>query len=221
MSLNRAALLAEVGTDLPDNGTENITPAAVRSLLTDILNNIWTLSDAQTFTGTLAIPSGSSWNLSGILQGNGGSAVSSLTLGQIPGTATNDAASAGNIGEFSLTDGTATSLSTGVAANLASHSFSAGDWDIWGIVNFNPAGTTTVSSIFCGTNGTSATLPIFPNGGLQVMQATLTTGVGQVLGTGMERYSLAGATTIYLVAAANFGVSTMTATGRLYGRRAR
>ena len=219
--MNRAALLAEVSSDLPDNTSGSITPAIFRALLTDILNNIWTLSDSQTFSGSLAVPSGSSWNLNGILVGNGSSAVSALSVGQIPGTATNDSASSGNIGEYVTATGMTIGLTTATPANITSISLTAGDWDVWADIGFTPAASTTVSALMAGTSGISATLPTVPAGGLHEIQATLTTGVPQALPVGVERYSLAGTTTIYLVAQANFAVSTLTATGKICARRAR
>jgi hypothetical protein len=84
MALNRAALLAEVLADLPDNISGSITPAMVRSLLTDILNNIWTLQDAQTAAAlaTLSTPPILT-GLTGVLYGNGTSPITVATAAQV------------------------------------------------------------------------------------------------------------------------------------------
>jgi hypothetical protein len=86
MSLNRAALLAEVLTNLPDNIVGEITPALVRATLNDILNNIWTLQDAQTAAAlaTLSTPPVLT-GLTGVLYGNGSSPVTVATQAQVAG----------------------------------------------------------------------------------------------------------------------------------------
>lgn len=84
MTENRAALLAEVGTNLPDNTSGAITPALMRQTLTDMINNMVTLLDAQTLAAimTFSVPPVMT-GLSGILQGNGSSAVTALTAAQV------------------------------------------------------------------------------------------------------------------------------------------
>jgi hypothetical protein len=220
MPLNRAALLAEVDTDLPDNTSGLITPLDLRTVLSDILNNIWTLQDSQTTSGTITF-SAIALGLTGILYGNGASAVSALAPGQIPGTATNDSATAGNVGEVVTVIGSPTSLTTGTPASLGSATLSAGDWEVWGDVYFNPGGTTTISQIAAGFSTVNNVLPTPPAGGANFINAALTTGATAALPVGRERYSLAGSTPVYLVAQAGFGVSTMAATGKITARRMR
>lgn len=150
--------------------------------------------------------------------------VGTAAVGQIPGTATNDSASAGNVGEFSsasLASGSAVSLTTVTAKDVVTLSLTAGDWDIWGDVNFAPAGTTTVTQISAWVSLTSATVPTLPALGYQNIAGSLTTGAAQTLGTGMMRVSLSGTTTVYLSALAAFGTSTMSAYGIIAARRAR
>ena len=136
------------------------------------------------------------------------------------GTTTNDNAPAGNIGEALTANSTATSLSTGVAANIASLPLTAGDWDVWGGATFHPAGTTTVSGLSCGASTSSAALPGM-TGGLVSLTPGFTTGASQTIQAGMQRISLPAPATVYMVAGATFGVSTMTADGYLSARRPR
>src|SRR5215469_14973398 len=81
------------------------------------------------------------------------------TPGQLPGTATNDNAAAGNVGEFVISTvarGSAVPLSTGTAANMTSVSLTAGDWDCTALMLFaNTAATLT--NLQAGINTTSAT----------------------------------------------------------------
>src|SRR5690349_16625741 len=65
----------------------------------------------------------------------------------LAGTATNDDAAAGKIGEYiesEVLSGSAVSLTTNTAANITSISLTAGDWDVWGAAVYQlGSGTTT------------------------------------------------------------------------------
>lgn len=80
MTENRAALQAEANANLPDNTTGAITPALVRQMILDMLSNMPTLSDTDTFaaTKTFAVPPILT-GLSGLVQANGAGAVTALT----------------------------------------------------------------------------------------------------------------------------------------------
>ena len=148
-----------------------------------------------------------------------GAITPSSTAG-IVGTTTNDNASAGSVGEYpTATNLTGVSLTSGAASNGASISLTAGDWEVSGMCQFIPAGTTTISSIIVGVNTTSATLPGAPNE--TAIQGTLTTGAQQLINTWPARISLAGTTTVYTVCQAGFGTSTMTVNGYIRARRPR
>jgi hypothetical protein len=191
---------------------------------------------SPTFTGTVTIPSGA--NISGYLTTTvaastyaaltgaaftgavsvTGAFTPSQTNGIVGTTAANNA-NAGSVGEFASNSTTGTSLTTSTAANATSISLTAGDWDIWGTVYFNPAGTTTVSQINAGISTTSATLPSL--GSYAALTATFTTGAGQILAAPMTRLSLSTTTTIYMVAQGSFATSTMTCNGYIDARRRR
>jgi len=137
----------------------------------------------------------------------------------IVGTTTNDNANAGSVGEFLQASTTGTSLTNNTNANATSVSLTAGDWDVWGVVNFVPAGTTTVNNLVASISTTSATVGAV--GTFTSMATTFTTGTVQRFSALPVRLSLPTTTPVFLVAQAGFGVSTMTADGYLYARRRR
>ncbi len=143
--------------------------------------------------------------------------------GQIPGTRTNDSASAGNIGEYitdSVDQASAIPLTTNVSANITSIALTAGDWDVWGNVVFIAANTTVVGSGFGIVTSVSATM------GATLLRGSLTTFTGDGAVTPsvpapMQRFSIAAPTTVYLVALSTFTTSTNGAFGYISARRAR
>ncbi|MDR8394969.1 hypothetical protein NE850_01345 [Paraburkholderia sp. USG1] len=140
--------------------------------------------------------------------------------GGIVGTATNNNASAGNVGEYVQSNSSGTSLSTGVPATCASLPLSAGDWDVRGTVQFVPAGTTTVSAVFAGISTTSASLGGL-TGGETGLQATFATGQQQFVTPRTVRITLASSGTVYLAGSLGFGTSTATCSGWIEARRPR
>jgi len=88
MTANRAALQAEVNANLADNTTGAITPALLRTTLNDILTGVATLLDVDTITGIKTLNPPILSGLSGLLQGNGSSAVTALTTAQAIATST-------------------------------------------------------------------------------------------------------------------------------------
>lgn len=149
----------------------------------------------------------------------------SSTVGQLPGTATNNNASAGNIGEYissSIAVGSAVSLTNNVLTNMTSVSLTAGDWDCNANILLNPAGTTTQSFSQWGLNTTSAVLPTAPGGGsTNINQAVYAGGLTATQILGPTRFSLSGTTTVYAVGQVTFATSTNAVYGFLGCRRAR
>lgn len=135
------------------------------------------------------------------------------------GTTTNDNAQTGSIGEYQTASGSGTSLTSNTFANLTSISLTAGDWDVQGFMSFIPAGTTTVSNIQGSISLTSGVTGAAGNG--TVLSLGFGTGSNQQISTPTVRVSLAATTTVYLVAASVFGVSTMTANSVIRARRVR
>lgn len=156
--------------------------------------------------------------IGGIAPGPGATAVA----GQLPGTATNNNATAGNVGEYVTATGAGVALTTATPANMVSMSLGAGDWDVSTVIQFTGNASTTVLYAEASVNTTSAT-PLNAN---TTYMANVTyfgtingSGFGVVSGT--SRFSLSTTTTVFAVAKANFGVSTMSSAGILRARRVR
>ncbi len=149
-----------------------------------------------------------------------------LDASGIAGTATNDSASAGKIGEYvsaSLAAGSATPLTTATAKTVTSISLTAGDWDVKGIIGFSVATSTTVTTVYTSISQTNNTLSgsDFDNTSL-ASASTLITGAATFRQpTPVTRVSLSATTTIYLVAYSTFATSTMSAFGAISARRVR
>lgn len=158
--------------------------------------------------------------LTGAVQVNG-TLTPNSTAGII-GTTTNNNVNAGSVGEyiFSLVPvGTPVSLTSTVAANVTSISLTSGDWDVEGICNFTN-GAATLTATACGFNSTSATIP---TDGSEAYSGVVTT-VLSTLNSATpprKRFSLAGTTTIFLVARTTFSAGTSAAFGTINARRPR
>lgn len=143
----------------------------------------------------------------------------------IEGTTTNDNAPSGYIGEViesNLTSGSAVSLTDNTAANVTSIALTAGDWDVWGNVFFQPTGATTITALDAVISTSSAGgVGGVNGGGAQGYITTFTTGFPNTMPAGFRRVLLSAPGTVYLVAKANFGASGMTAYGYIGARRAR
>lgn len=144
---------------------------------------------------------------------------------QLVGSATNDAASAGNVGELisaTVLAGAAVPLTSTVAADIATISLTAGDWDVFGEVVFVPAASTVPTVMSAWTSTTTAAFPTLPNaGGITSLSLPFTTGAVSALSAGMQRISVAAPTTVYLSARATFTTSTLAAYGFIGARRRR
>lgn len=153
-------------------------------------------------------------------------AMATAAIGQIPGSVTNDSASAGNIGEFAsgnLLVGSALNLSSAAATNVVALPLTAGDWDVWGQVIFKSGALTVVTQLDSGVGTTSGTLPALTSGGSsQLGLGGGLTGIGDTsVPVGPARISLSAAGTAFLVGALTFSVSTASAYGVIQARRRR
>jgi|SRR5215472_109471 len=151
-----------------------------------------------------------------------------VSAGQYPGTATNDSATAGNVGEYvnsTLAVGSEITFTTTTPANITSISLTAGDWDVWGVVEFDIAGTTNVTALTGAINTTSATLPTQGSPGWG--QYTAFPGTGNTVSSNPGqpilpmRQLLSTTTTVFLVGRCNFTVSTCKGYGWISARRRR
>jgi hypothetical protein len=137
------------------------------------------------------------------------------------GSATNDSAAAGNIGEYISANASAVSLTSATPKTVISISLTAGDWDVDGNLAFIAAATTIPTLFIGGINLTNNVLPTSPAQGMFELDVTTTTAGTTIQPTGRVRVSLATTTTVYLVAQATFTISTMTANGIISARRMR
>jgi hypothetical protein len=118
---------------------------------------------------------------------------------------------------YTSSAGTTTALTTDTAANMASVSLAAGDWQCWGGVGFTVS--SSASRFKVATSTTTTAFPASPAGGqveLVTSPATLITGTVQA---GVERYNLGATTTVYLVALASFGAGTVDGKGTIQCRK--
>lgn len=141
-------------------------------------------------------------------------------------------AGAGYVGEIlsqTIVAVSAVSLSTGVQANVATITLTAGDWDVTGTIQFAFGSGTTVAyaraSVSTTTGTVSATSPSAWNSGgsLSDVAGVGTGGAGASAAIPTTRMTIAnGATTqIWLVTQSAFSVSTLGAFGLLRARRMR
>jgi len=161
----------------------------------------------------------------GTVRTGGGNGVLTVdAFGQLTGTATNDNAAAGKVGEYGdASSGSPVSLTNSTAADTISFSLSAGDWDVWGHVYFTFAATTTSSALVAWLSTSSANYP----GGTKTVgyfnaPITAASGNAMTVFAPMQRITVAsGTTTVYLSCSASFGTSTLTGTGNMFRRRRR
>jgi hypothetical protein len=158
----------------------------------------------------------------GVPNSSGGG--TTLTPGQLPGTATNDNASAGNVGQIvtaNVPSGSAVSLvTTNAQVNVTSISLTAGDWDVHGDVCFTTTGS-TATNLAAGVSATSATLPSPGVEAYAQLGVAFTAGVTQCFPLAPVRASLASTTSYFLVAFGAFTGTSPAAFGTITARRAR
>ena len=144
----------------------------------------------------------------------------SPTTGGIVGTTTNNNASAGTVGELissTIAFGSAISISTATPKDLTSISLTAGDWNVWGNIGYNPSGNLT--QWYAWISSTSATLPDLSLANATSVSAGSTGFQG--ISAPTLRLSLASTTTIYLSGNVVISSGTCTFFGGIYARRVR
>ena len=148
-----------------------------------------------------------------------------IVSADVTGTATNNNAAAGKIGEYIegvLASGSALSVTSATPLDIISISLTAGDWEVSGAVIFTPDATTSITLWACGPSDTSATFDTDLAKGARIALGATVPGIPPtILNFSPIRFSLAATTTIYLVARAIFTVSTLTAYGTIRARRMR
>ncbi len=147
------------------------------------------------------------------------------STGGIIGTATNDSANAGSVGEYissTVLIGAAVPVNSGASANVTSIALTAGDWDVHGNVWTNISTGTLPTALEGGISITSATLPTRPGGGASAQWAASSSGGSNIgLVVGAVRLLLSGAANVFLVASSTFTISSNTVYGFIGARRRR
>jgi len=135
----------------------------------------------------------------------------------IVGNVTGSNVTAGSVGEYLSNTGTTVPATSATLGNVTSLALTAGDWDIGCSLGTNPAGSTTTQGLNFGLTTTSAAQPAFPN--LYFSQVSFSAGQGFQAACPTMRLNVSGSTTVYLVSATTFSVSTLTHTGYIWARR--
>lgn len=146
--------------------------------------------------------------------------------GQLTGTATNDSASAGNVGQYLssiVLSGSAVALSNGIPLDITTLALTAGDWDVSGMCATQPAAGTTTSIIICSISPTLNTLVTVPadSSGFGLNNSAQPSSGAETINTDVARISIASPTTYHLVTQVSFATSTMGAYGKIRARRVR
>ncbi len=144
----------------------------------------------------------------------------SPTTNGIVGTTTNNNAASGIVGEIlfsQILNASATGLVDNVTKNITSVILTAGDWDVWGNVTFTAS--VAAAQVACATNTVSATLPDISLID-SIVPSSPTISIAGVSAP-YRRYSVAGSTTVFLLANAIFVSGTVVASGSITARRAR
>lgn len=147
----------------------------------------------------------------------------SYTTGQLPGTTTNDSASAGNVGQYiEALQTSATNFPTNSTyGDLGSLALTAGDWNVTliGTASANGASVTSWALGIGTTTGNSAAGVTFGVNGLQGLPPTST--ALSSLSVAEFRVSLAAPATYYCKVIATYTVATPQYIGRCSARRVR
>lgn len=141
-----------------------------------------------------------------------------LSLGQIPGTATNDNASAGNMGEYiESVISTINFPSSNVVGDATSISLTAGDWDIaaFYMINRNGATVTNMATGVTTTSGNSTTGRVYGSNWVDTDPSVSLAYDNFGIMISSIRASLSGTTTYYMKYQAGYSA----ATPRLFGAR--
>lgn len=162
------------------------------------------------------------WN-NKIVGGTPGYFADSSGLKNYIGTPTNDDAPAGYVGELQ-TNNTGTPgaglVNNTVANVVAISNLPAGDWDVWGVVDYKSNAATVITSLRQGIStvggafGAQDTFSVIP---------TNVTGPANdpAIPTPTVRLKFAVATQVILVCAASFTTNTLSAYGSIFARRRR
>lgn len=112
-------------------------------------------------------------------------------------------------------------VTTVTAANAATLTLPPGDWDVHGVVKFTASGGAAPTALLAGLSTTTGAFSGAPDaGGQQSISAAFTANTANSLTTSTTRLNLTIATTVYLVAQANFPSGSVSAAGFIGARQA-
>lgn len=166
-------------------------------------------------TGTGAVSFGDSLNVTGLARFSNG----------VAGTATNDNAAAGIVGEYMshvTASGASVGMSSATTTTVDSLSLTAGDWDVTGVLDFVFGTTTSFSDITGGFSTTRSVLGVQDSGfGFSQAPSVPSAAFTQAWNLPLVRFSVSSTTKVYLVVQGTFTVSTLGAYGTIRARRVR
>lgn len=142
--------------------------------------------------------------------------------GGITGVTNGSAAAAGAIGQILSASAGPIALTSGATPNvITSIVLTAGDWDVWGMAQINPAGTTTMTVFQGGIGTSSSTQPSINTGSvfLQDLAGGFGAGQAQIAALAPWPENVSTSTTVYCLITASFSVSTANGFCQLYARR--
>lgn len=147
----------------------------------------------------------------------------------IKGTATNDNAAAGYVGEYvssGILVASGVALTTATPANVTNISLPAGDWDVVAQAGFNTVAASDFTALTACTSRTSGAITVAGDpteGRTTYAKAAGAMGIGNdnVVAVAPVRMSLAATTTVYLVVQADFTAGTCAGYGYISARRVR
>ena len=202
--------------------------AAIDALKGDVPSNLDTLAeiatalglkaplDGPTFTGNPAAPTQPAGNNTTRIATT--EFVTTAISSTKNGITDASSAAAGKVGEvLTAVTGTPVSLTSAAAANAISLTLTPGDWEINGMVRFNPSAA-ALSQISGSWNTTSGTFAGFPD---NTQIQGITNGATCQVPMPHRRYNVSTNTTVYLVALAAFASGTCTVQGYIEARRIR
>ncbi len=202
LTINRATGLTSVNNGLTVTGATSLGATTATSI-----NKVAVTAPAT--SATLTIANGTTLTTT---------SSTSVGQGQYLATATNDNATAGNIGEYASNQATATSLTSGTTVNSTSVSLTAGDWDVSCVNRFNLGAGVTGTVAATSVSTTSATFGGYTNA--QLFTVTMASGQTTVMSPTV-RVSISSTTTAYCTAQLNFSGGTSTVDGFIRARRVR
>lgn len=183
----------------------------------------WSLGQDRSDSGKFKISFGSDLTGADVFNCTVGGVATFGTQLIAKGTATNDSAATGYIGEYveSIISSAANFTATGVFEDMTSISLTAGDWDVSVMAQFVANASTSTSTQFgIGTAAGALTTGLVTGvntsqDNAAVALLNLTTEVPRV------RMSIAGTTTVYLKCVATFSAGTPQRRGIISARRLR